>query len=254
MAASVRIDSEARTDPRFELLGRHVLSEWIGDEHASSVPPELMASLGLGLMARLWGVCTDRNKYVLDVEVCDLLLRTKNSVKALSLSDLGEVVSDGIRIRGTKGRIEWHEKLKKAGKKGAKKRWKGGHGQAIARPKPGHKATPSQPHIGSGSGSGSGSALKSGTQNPDPFQGSCSGSPDETSPPTISDNDPSLTKNMTEPDLWAMRIAMPVDNEYADAAYLVGLGDDDTPEGRKARAIGEKKLAGWKLLQENHDD
>ena len=59
---------------------------------------------------------------------------------------------------------------------------------------------------------------------------------------------------MTEPDLWAMRIAMPVDNEYADAAYLVGLGDDDTPEGRKARAIGEKKLAGWKLLQENHDD
>ena len=107
MAASVRIDDEAFSDRRYDLLAR-----------ALGLPD---ADCARGKMAAIWRQCTQQQAHVLDVEIVRVILGD-NGVDALVKSRLGEVVSDGVRICGTRGRIEWLAKLRKNGRKGGRPR------------------------------------------------------------------------------------------------------------------------------------
>lgn len=105
MGASVRVESEAFMDERFVTLAR--LAGLADADHAR------------GKMLRLWRQCTDKQMHTLLLEHVISVLGA-NGPDALVKADLGEYVEGGIRIRGTSGRIEWLEKLRKNGKKGGK--------------------------------------------------------------------------------------------------------------------------------------
>jgi len=102
MAASVRIEDEAFVDPRVELLG--IIAGYNRFE-------------ALGRLSHLWRVCTQRETYVLPDEFVVALLGEKGPA-AIIESGLGERVADGIRIKGTKGRIEWLKQRRAAARSG----------------------------------------------------------------------------------------------------------------------------------------
>lgn len=91
--------------------------------------PRLAAECGLadadhaiGKMARLWRQCTAENQYQMDPADVIAVLGPRG-VEALVASRLGEVVAGGkVRIRGTRGRIEWLETLRENGRKGGRPR------------------------------------------------------------------------------------------------------------------------------------
>lgn len=98
--AAVRVESEAENDIRFHLLAKQA---GLADaDHA------------LGKMLRLWRACTNRQSYVLSEAVVACVV----DPDALVAAELGERVEGGIRIRGTKGRIEWLGERRKASRKG----------------------------------------------------------------------------------------------------------------------------------------
>lgn len=102
---SVRIEDDAFGDLRYETLAQ--VAGLADADHAR------------GKMARLWRQCTAERIYHLsETEVCAVL--GSRGVDALIESRLGEQTDRGIRIRGTRGRIEWLEKLRKNGKKGGR--------------------------------------------------------------------------------------------------------------------------------------
>lgn len=100
--AAVRIEEEAFSDPRLELLGS--IAGYNRFE-------------ALGRMANLWRVCTNRCSYVLSEANVVACLGSKG-VDAIIQADLGEREADGIRIKGTRGRIEWLRSKREAGRKG----------------------------------------------------------------------------------------------------------------------------------------
>ena len=103
--AAVRTESDAFGDVRYERLAR--LAGLADADHAR------------GKMARLWRQCTMEKRYVLPIEdVIEVL--GERAIAALTESRLGEEVDGGVRIRGTKGRIEWLDKLRKNGRKGGR--------------------------------------------------------------------------------------------------------------------------------------
>lgn len=102
MAASVRIDGEAFTDPRLEVLGS--IAGYNRHE-------------ALGRLALLWATCTDRETKILAESFVIGCLGPKG-VEALLQAGLGEKNCAGIRIKGTEGRIEWLAKRRAAAKTG----------------------------------------------------------------------------------------------------------------------------------------
>lgn len=100
MAASVRIEDEAFSDLRFRHLGKLLGSN------------EFYA---LGLMAHLWRACTARGAYSLPREMVESLVDPVILIASGLAEDGG---AGGIRIRGTRGRIEWLKKKRKASAKG----------------------------------------------------------------------------------------------------------------------------------------
>jgi hypothetical protein len=103
MAVSVRIEDEAFSDRRYDLLAREL-----------GLPD---ADCARGKMAAVWRQCTQQQTHILSVAmVCAVL--GENGPRALENSSLGVVTDTGIRICGTKGRIEWLAKLRKNARKG----------------------------------------------------------------------------------------------------------------------------------------
>ena len=105
MAASVRIEDEAFSDVRFEVLA--TLCQLADADHAR------------GKMAKLWRQCTAQGSYVLNESVVRAVLGADGAT-SLTESGLGEQVESGIRIKGTRGRIEWLKKLRNNARKGGK--------------------------------------------------------------------------------------------------------------------------------------
>ncbi len=104
--ASVRIEDEAFSDARYLILAARA---GLADaDHAR------------GKMALLWRQCTMAGTYVLDEDFVTAVLGP-NGVTALVKAHLGEETPDGIRIRGTEGRIEWLERIRENGRKGGRK-------------------------------------------------------------------------------------------------------------------------------------
>lgn len=108
MGAPIRMEDEAFSDERYEDLAR--FAGLADADHAR------------GKMARLWRQCTLESSYVLPRETVMRILGA-NGVEALVAARLGDVAKNGVRIRGTKGRIEWLKTLrnnKKFGKLGGR--------------------------------------------------------------------------------------------------------------------------------------
>lgn len=103
--ASVRVEGEALSDERYTRLAK--VAGLVDADHAR------------GKMIRLWHQCTIEKRYVLPETDVETVLGV-SGVAALEAASLGERVSGGVRIRGTRGRIEWLEKLRKNGSKGGR--------------------------------------------------------------------------------------------------------------------------------------
>ena len=114
MAASVRVEDDAFKDTRFAVLAVLV-----------GLPD---ADCARGKMLLLWRQCTAQGIHVLSEQTVSVILG-ENGPSALVSCDLGEKVDGGIRIKGTTGRIEWLQKLKKNGKKGGRAKARNGRKQ-----------------------------------------------------------------------------------------------------------------------------
>lgn len=102
---SVRIEDDAFGDLRFDILASEA---GLADaDHAR------------GKMIRLWRQCTAENVHTLPEAVVVSVLGSRG-VSALIVARLGEKSSHGVRIKGTKGRIEWLANLRKNGAKGGR--------------------------------------------------------------------------------------------------------------------------------------
>lgn len=117
MAASVRLEDEAFSDVRFEVLA--ALCRLADADHAR------------GKIAKLWRQCTAQGTYVLSEAMVRAVLGP-DGPDALCQAELGERVDGGIRMKGTVGRIEWLEKLRENSRKGGEAR----RSQEEARRKP----------------------------------------------------------------------------------------------------------------------
>jgi hypothetical protein len=107
MAASVRLEDETFSCMRYERLAE--LAGLADSDHAR------------GKMAKLWRQCTLEQRHILpESDIVRVL--GPDGVRALVCADLGEVVAEGVRMRGTRGRIEWLKKLRANGKKGGRPR------------------------------------------------------------------------------------------------------------------------------------
>lgn len=106
--ASVRIESDAFADERFDDLAKY--AGLADGDHAR------------GKMARLWRQCTIEQSHTLPDDVVTRHLGPEG-VDALIKSRLGARAGrNRVRIRGTEGRIEWLQKLRDNGKKGGRPR------------------------------------------------------------------------------------------------------------------------------------
>lgn len=122
VAASVRIEDEAFSCMKYERL-----AEFAGLADADHAR---------GKMAKLWRQCTLEQRYILpEGDVVRVL--GPNGPRALEDAGLGEVLAEGVRIRGTRGRIEWLKRLRTNGKKGGRPRKPKGSPSGLSAEKPG---------------------------------------------------------------------------------------------------------------------
>jgi hypothetical protein len=177
MAASVRIEDEVYGDVRYVHLG-----QLLGTNHYDAI----------GRMSALWRQCTQEQTYVLPEAVVRVVLDPDLAIEAR----LAERVDGGIRIRGTRGRIEWLGKLRKNSKKGGAAR--------KAKTKPN----------GYPSGSVLGSQVEAKSK-PDRSPPSPSPSPSEISEHSLPARDPGGTEPVASRDLVA-RLANEIRGERAD--------------------------------------
>lgn len=92
-ASPVRIEDEAFSDPRIELLG-----SLCGYNRFEA----------LGRLAHLWRMCTRRGEYCVSPAIIAACLGDAGPA-AIVTAELGEETPDGIRVKGTEGRIEWRQ-------------------------------------------------------------------------------------------------------------------------------------------------
>lgn len=121
--ARVNVEQKALTDARFAHLGRLVHRQTC----ACSLTNLDAHRLGLGHMSAVWNECQERETKTLSANDLDVILGVTNASNFLIEVELGTAVKGGrIRIKGTKGRIEWLGKSRKHGAKGAEHGIKGG--------------------------------------------------------------------------------------------------------------------------------
>lgn len=99
--SSVRIDAEAFADIRITML-----AELAGYN----------AYEALGRLAHLWRYCTQKGTYIVPAEFIYASLRIEPD--GFIATGLGERVEQGIRVRGTEGRIEWLAERRAAARAG----------------------------------------------------------------------------------------------------------------------------------------
>jgi hypothetical protein len=114
--ARISVEQTALTDSRYRIL-----AGILGIDHHSAI----------GRMLLIWNECQERETYSLKAVVIDALFGLEGAAKAVVEADLGEPlgvseteplgVNTEIRVRGTRGRIEWLARRRKDGREGGKK-------------------------------------------------------------------------------------------------------------------------------------
>ena len=109
MSAAARVEAAVWGDWRFRALASALGCDWHG---------------AIGRCAHLWGECTRRGSYTLPEAAIGAILGADpaEAVAALVSCELAEETPDGVRIRGTEGRIEWLEAKRRAGRRGGRAR------------------------------------------------------------------------------------------------------------------------------------
>jgi uncharacterized phage protein (TIGR02220 family) len=107
VSAPVRIDRKAWTDPRIKLLAAAL--EW----HRHRV---------IGALAEVWAHCTEEETETLRPEVIDAIAEQLGFGRAMVCAELADADNERIRVRGTRGRIEWLSDRRAAASKGGKQR------------------------------------------------------------------------------------------------------------------------------------
>jgi hypothetical protein len=104
--ASVRVDN--RNDPRFAVLGLK-----LGTNKYDA----------LGRMIAVWDFCTEKGSAIITDALVNVLAEHEKFSEAICDEEVGlaERVEGGIRVKGTRGRIEWLAKLRKNARKGGEK-------------------------------------------------------------------------------------------------------------------------------------
>jgi hypothetical protein len=119
--AAVRIEEVAFSDVRVQAL-----ADLAGYANAYEA---------LGRLAHLWRHCTQRQAYVVSEPIVRACMGP-NGVDALLGSELAERTAEGIRVKGTEGRIEWLETARENGRKGGRPRKKPDQNQTETGSKP----------------------------------------------------------------------------------------------------------------------
>jgi hypothetical protein len=119
--ARISVEQRALTDPRFTMLGMILSGE--------GTPSKFWHTIGLGIMIYVWNECQERGSHSLhgaDLDVMGVQLGVGQTMlgDAISTADLGvwNRKRMWLRVRGTKGRIEWLEKRRNEGKIGGRPR------------------------------------------------------------------------------------------------------------------------------------
>jgi hypothetical protein len=108
----------------------------------------------LGRMVALWDFCTEKSDSVLTETLITVLSKHEKFAEAICAPEVGlaEHVDGGIRIKGTRGRIEWLAKRRKAARNGGAKtkaKW-GAKKEAKSKAKPEPNTEPNDsPNLGS---------------------------------------------------------------------------------------------------------
>lgn len=98
MGVPVRVEDEAFSDPRLEVLGR-----LIGDDKFGA----------MGRMAYVWRYCTMKTTECVGTLILDVVAGVDGFARHLVTAGLGEAVSDNeVRIKGTAERIGWYVRVK----------------------------------------------------------------------------------------------------------------------------------------------
>jgi hypothetical protein len=107
--ASVRLEDQVWTDPRFVMLGK-----LYGASHFDAI----------ARVAMIWNYCTEKKIYSLSEALIETLSCVQNFSEFLVNKEVSLAVFDqetGLyRVKGTKGRVEWLARLRKNGKKGGR--------------------------------------------------------------------------------------------------------------------------------------
>jgi hypothetical protein len=127
---SVRIEDEAFSDERFCVLAN--ACQLADEDHAR------------GKMAKVWRACTARQSHTLPESIVVSILGP-NGPAALVSAELGEVTDGGVRICGTRGRIEWLGKLRKNARKGGKAKAAKRQAVGSSNPAKGHPEATREP-------------------------------------------------------------------------------------------------------------
>lgn len=136
--ARVSVEQEALTDSRFGILGRLL-----------GCPEPFAADFALGRMVRIWHECILRGQYSLERQIVDAILGTEGASEMLVRSQLGALRNDRVRVKGTRGRIEYLDKLRQ-GNRLRKQRSRMRHAE-VTRDTPGALALALTPALALGS-------------------------------------------------------------------------------------------------------
>lgn len=187
MAVSVRIEDEAFSDIRVRLLAQ--LAGYANEFEA------------LGRLSHLWRACTQLGRHDLPDGMVSLVMGP-GGVDALIGSELGERVGDLVRIKGTRGRIEWLAEKRETSAAG-------GRARAAAASRAGGKfaksdsqiaesaaLTPADQHSTSTLPAGAGGAPPALTSAPAPAP-----APAQRSEPNTTPTPTALSASLREPDV-----------------------------------------------------
>lgn len=100
---AVRFETAAFVDRRFAKFGRLLGALW----GLPALPMALRRQLGRGAAGDVWEACTQADSEHLEPEEIDEALGVEGGHLAMIDAHLAESTPEGVRVRGTRGRIEW---------------------------------------------------------------------------------------------------------------------------------------------------
>lgn len=113
--ARVTVDRQALSDPRFRILGSHLQPLTRGTAE------DVERAYGLWVCIRVWDYCTERGLLVVNARDLDAIHEglADAMIDAELCARVGQKRAQKLRIKGGEGRLDWLDRKRKEGAKGA---------------------------------------------------------------------------------------------------------------------------------------